>query len=358
MKDTKIKTKLLISSAIAILASFLIFLSGFLNIGWMNSIITKNDYLIVQPLVHLNNITFYIGQIESLVLRGAIIEEGGDEQENLFEDISNYQDDIRININGYLDSLNSVGYENAEQYKALSEISIKISEWSQEIDSVARLAINGQKEAAVERLHDTAIPKGLLINELHEKLLAIHEEQASDSRQIARNSYIMTAVLMAGLLLLITAIMIFLNTIYIKNINKSVNTIITATEAFANGNTDMKNVHLPDNEMGQIGHALKQVADNIAGLLSDNYKVFTEAGAGRLNFRANAELYKGDYYKILNGVNMTIQTFCRHFDAMPEAIAFFDPSGLMVYENKTICKVFWLLDPLILITVIFIPRGT
>lgn len=334
MKNIKIKTRLIISSAIAILASFLIFLSGIINIGKMNGIINENDSQIVQPLVHLNNITYCIGQIESLVLRGAIIESGGAGQEDLFVVISGYQDTIRSDINGYLDCLSIAGYEDEDQTRALSELSVKISEWSQEIDSVARLALNGQKEAAVERLHDTAIPKGLLINELHEKLMAINEAQAADSRSIASRSYISTAVLMAGILLLIIAAMFFLNTIIIKDINKSVSAIIKAAEAFADGKTNMEDISLPDDEMGQIGNALKQVAGNIAGLLADNYKVFTDAGAGLLNNRANASLYKGDYYKILQGVNLTIQTFCRHFDAMPEAIAFFDRSGLMVYANK------------------------
>lgn len=335
MKDIKIKTRLMISSAIAILASFLIFLSGIMNLAKMNGIINENDSLIVRPLVHLNNITYCIGQIESLVLRGAIIESRGEAQEDLFEAISSYQDIIRSNINGYMDCLSSAGDEDEEQSGALSELSVKISEWSQEIDSVARLAINGQKEAAVERLHDTVIPKGLLINGLHEKLMAINETQAANSRAIAMSSYITTAALMAGMLLLIIAAMFFLNTVIIKNINKSVTTIIKAAEAFADGNTNMEDVNLPDDEMGQIGNALKQVADNIAGLLADNYKVFTDTGAGLFNNRANASLYKGDYYKILQGVNMTIQMFCRHFDAMPEAIAFFDPFGLLVYANKT-----------------------
>ena len=335
MKDIKIRTRLLISATIAILASFLIFLGGLLNLGKMNEIINKNDYLIVQPLVHLNNISYCLGQIESLVLRGAIIEAGGEEPEDLFETISAYQDTIRININGYLDCLGSADYEDVEQARAVSELSIKISEWSQEIDSVARLAINGQKEAAVERLYDTAIPKGLVISELHEKLMVINETQAADSRDIARSNYITAAVLMAGILLLVTAVMIFFNIISIKNINQSVHTIIKATEAFANGNTNIEIENLPNNEMGQIGQALKQAADNIAGLLADNYKVFTDAGAGLLNNRANAGLYKGDYYKILHGVNMTMQTFCRHFDAMPEAIAFFDPACMLVYGNKT-----------------------
>ncbi|MDR1116621.1 MAG: response regulator [Oscillospiraceae bacterium] len=334
IKDSKIRTKLLLSSVIAILAALLIFLSGFLNIGKMNNIIIKNDYLVVQPLVHLNNITFYIGKIETLVLRGAILETDKAEHEDLFDLISGYQDNIRFSINGYLDCLSSIGYENDEQRNLVSEISVRISEWSQEIDSVARLAINGQKEAAVERLYDTAIPKGLLINEVHSKLIAINEVQASTSRDIAKNSYISASALMAGLLLLVTAVMIFLDTINIKNINKSVNMIVAEAKAFADGHTDMENIYLSDDEMGQIGRALKQAADNIASLLADIYKVFTNAGAGLLNNRADEGAYKGDYYKILHGVNMTIQAFCRHFDAMPEAIAFFDPAGFLMYGNK------------------------
>jgi len=329
---------MLISAVIAILAAILIGLCGYLNIGKMNNIINKNDSLIMQPLVYLNSITFDISQIESLVLRGAIIEDGSYEQTNLFEAISDYQDNIRIKINEYLESLNNEGYGNAgqaEQYDIVVELSVTISEWSQEIDSVARLAKNVQKAAAVERLHDTAIPKGEFIGELHQKLMEINERQAADSRIVARDDYIMSAMLMTGLIALITAVLLFMEIRNIKGINKSVNTIIAAAEAFAAGNTDMKNVNLPDDEMGQIGRALKQVAEIIAGLLDENYKVFTEAGSGMLNSRANTEQYKGDYYKILNGVNMTLNILCRHFDAMPGAVAFFDPSGVLVYGNQT-----------------------
>jgi signal transduction histidine kinase/ActR/RegA family two-component response regulator len=333
-KCIKIRTKLLISSAIAIFASLLIFLSGFFNLGKMNDIIINNDELVVQPLVYLNNITFCIGKTESLVLRGAILEAEGENHEELFESISDYQDSIRSDINAYLDSLSDAGYEDSDQYAAVSELSVKISEWSQEIDSVARLAVNGQKEAAVERLYDTAIPKGRIINELHSKLMTINEQQAAAGRDAARGSYLTALALMAGLLVLVTAIMILLDMKNIKNINRSVDTIVAEANRFADGDTNMGSADLPDDEMGQIERALKQMADNISGLLADIHDVFLGAGAGLLNNRANAQAYKGDYHKILQGVNMTIQAFCNHFDAMPEAIAFFAPDGLLVYGNK------------------------
>ncbi|GHV12916.1 hypothetical protein FACS1894219_06770 [Clostridia bacterium] len=333
-KDFKIRTKLLISSCIAIFAALLMFMSGFLNIGKMNDIIINNDYTVVQPLVYLNNITFYIGKIESLVLRGAIIDSEDEANINIFDEISDYQDNIRLSINGYLDSLGNADLQDDEQYDTITEISLRISEWSQEIDSVARLATNGQKEAAVERLHDTAIPKGIIINELHAKLININEKRAYSSREIAKNNYMTTSVIMVALLILVATIMILPDTINIKNINKSVSSIVKASEEFADGHTNMNSMELPDDEIGQIGRSLKQISDNIAALLADIYKVFTDAGAGLLNNRANEELYKGDYFKILHGVNITIQTFCNHFDAIPDAIAFFDPTGNITYANK------------------------
>ena len=329
----KIRTKMFITFAIAISTSVLIGLSGYLNIARMNSIINRNDFLIVQPLVSLNSITFEIGQIESLV-RDAVIDAGGERQEELLESIRDYQDSLRVQINKYFDIITNVEYGNILESEVVSELSVRISEWAQEIDSVARLSANGQREAAVERLHDTAIPKGILIDNLLKELVLIYEAQASESRRIARESYVLSVVLITGLIVLVTAITAYLGTRIVSNIYRSVNTIITAAESFAEGDTGMENANLPDDEMGQIGRALKRVADSIAGLLADNYKVFQDAGAGLLNARADTSRYKGDYYKILNGVNMTLQTFSSHFDVVPGAIAFFDPTGYLVYGNK------------------------
>ena len=335
MKSIKIRTRLFISFTIAILTSVLIGLAGYLNMARMNSIINRNDFMVVQPLVYLNGISFDIVQIESLV-RDAVIDAGGERQEELLEAIRGYQDSLRVRINGYFNNLSDEDY--GREYEIVSELSVRISEWAQDIDSVARLSANGHKDAAVERLHDTAIPKGVLITMLLERLVFVHEEQASNSRITARNSYILSSVIIIGLITLVSAITIYLGGRIISSINTSVNTIVAEAEAFAQGDTYMSDSVLPDDEMGQIGRALKQVADSIAGLLADNYKIVKDAGAGLLNVRADTSQYKGDYYTILNSLNMTLQTFSSHLDVMLEAIAFFNPAGELVYGNKTMSE--------------------
>ena len=333
MKNIKIRTKLIISFAIAIIASFLIGLCGYLNIGIMNRIISDNDFLIVRPLVYLNRIAFDVGQIRS-VTRDRIISEDGN-GEDLFKILGDYQEDIRIQINRYLDNLYDRGLMDSDDYKTISNFSVKVSEWSIEIENIALLAQNGQAEAARELLYGTMISKDAAVNKLLEELVSINEKQASESRVTARESYVISTILILGILLLVTAIMIVLGLMITKSINKSVGSIITAAESLALGNTHMEAESLPDDEMGQIGAALRQVADSIAGAIAENYRVFSDAGAGRLDSQTDAGSFKGDYNRILQGVNMMLQTFRSHLDVVPVAISFFDTSGIFLYGNKS-----------------------
>ena len=331
MNNVKISTKMRISFSIAIIAAFLIGLFGYLNIAGMNKMVENNDAIIVKPLVYLNRVTFDIGQIEMLV-RDAIIE--GGENAALYTSIQDCQDDIRNQIGAYLACLADRGYERSEEYGVLSKLSRGASDWSQEIDIVKRLSENGQTDAALEQLHNTVYSRGLHIDTLLEELVSINEAQASASRETARGSFVTSVALMAGLFALASAIVLIFGAMITGSINRSVGRIVMAAEALADGNIRMEKADLPGDEMGQIGRALSQVADSIAGLIADIYRVALDARAGALDTRADASGYQGDYYTILHDVNMMLQIFCRHLDAVPAAISFFDQNGRFVYGNK------------------------
>ena len=334
MRNLKIKTRLFISFAIAILASFLIGLCGYLNIGTMNRLISDNDFLVVQPLVCLDRIAFDVGQIRS-VTRDGMIGEFKD-QEDLFGILRYYQEDIRVQINRYIDVLYNRGLTDTVEYSIMSELSVKVSGWSVRIENIAILARNGQIEAAQEMLYGTLTTQDLAVNELLEELVAVNETQASESRVTARRSYVISAVLITGMLVLVTAVLIFLGQMIIRSINNSVSSIIKAAESLAEGNINTETGDLPDDEMGQIGCALNQVAEAISGAIADNYRVVSYAGAGRLRSRTDAGSYKGDFYKILHSVNMTLQAFCDHLDVVPVTISFFDSDGKFLYGNKAL----------------------
>ena len=226
MKSIKIETRMLISFTTALIASFLIGLSGFINIAKMNSIISHNDYIIVQPLAYLNGITYDIGQIEILV-RDAII--GSAEDADIINGrVRAYQEDIRKHINNYLDDLHDRGYSGTDEYAVLSELSIKVSDWSLEMDNVAWLIVNGQASAAYESLNITVIPEGQAIKALLDKLVASNEVQASESRENARRSYGRSSALIIVLFVIIAGILTVIWRMLTVSITKSVEEVTRA----------------------------------------------------------------------------------------------------------------------------------
>ena len=334
MKNIRIKTKLQIAFAIAIAATLIIGLTGYYNISRMNDTIESNDYTIVQPIVNLNRITFDIGEIRALVRDVVIAGEAA--SDSLFSGIEIYQDDIRVQLNTYIDDLFDRGMQGTEEYTIVSDLSVKVSEWAMEMVSIARMSESGQRQAAVEMLYGPVISKGQTINGLLEDLVNINEEKAAFSRETAREDYTSATLIIVFIACMATLILIIFGIFIVGSINRSVKTIINAAESLADGNTHMEIEALPNDEMGQIGRALSQVADSIAGVLSDNHKVFLDAGMGRLGSRTNASEYKGDYYMILSSVNDALEAITGHFDAVPVAISFFSTDGEFLYGNKTL----------------------
>ena len=333
MKNTKIKTKLTISFVVASIAALMIGLCGYLNIFQMNETIVDNDFIVVKPLAYLDRITFSSGQINILV-RDIILNENGKTKEEQFESMREYQEELRKNINDYLDTLSSNGYGDSYEYELLSELSVKASDWSNEMENVARLSSNGKDEAALEQLYGTLIPKGNTIHELLDELVTMNEVQATDKRIDAQTSFRYSSLLIWGLVLLVIAIMVMIGIMVTNSITKSVKTITTSAEAFADGDIHFYSEGIPNDEMGQIAQSLKRMADSITDLIADNYRVIVEAGAGHLDARVDTSKYNGDYRKILQGINMTFETFCHHLDAVPVAISFFNLTGEFVYGNR------------------------
>ncbi len=87
-------------------------------------------------------------------------------------------------------------------------------------------------------------------------------------------------------------------------------------------------------EIGGLARAAESMAGSITGLVLDIEHLMKAVRAGRLGERAASSAYQGDYHRIISGVNTTLETTSRHFDALPEAIAFFDSGRNLLYYNQ------------------------
>jgi signal transduction histidine kinase len=88
-----------------------------------------------------------------------------------------------------------------------------------------------------------------------------------------------------------------------------------------------------DNEIGQLGRAFVAMSDSIRTVINDINALTMAVRAGRLQERAVAGERQGDYRRIIEGVNTTLDMVCAHFDATPVALAIFDGSKKMIYGN-------------------------
>jgi len=319
--------------AIAIAAALLIGLCGLLSVSQMNKSIRDNDENIVRPLSHLNKITYDAGQIKALV-RDVII---GTVDENVFAAIKDYQDDISDRIDDYKNDLSSSNLVDTDEFSVLTTLIAEISGWAWDMYYIADLYDKGQpdqKDAARNLLNGTTATKSRIVDELLEELVAINTEKAAVSSKRAESLYKVSAVLIGGIYGAAVLSLAVFGIMLIRSVNKSVETIVTTAESFADGNTRMGDVALPNDEMGRIGRAMKKAADAIARLISDNNEVFNAAGAGLLSARTDAGKYMGDYYDLSRSINATLQAFCDHLDVVPVVISFFDLNGKFVYGNK------------------------
>ena len=87
-------------------------------------------------------------------------------------------------------------------------------------------------------------------------------------------------------------------------------------------------------EIGQLGTVLKTVANSMEAVIADIEHIMEAVRVGYLDERIDAARYEGDYFRIASGVNMTLDVVCRHFDAVPDAIALFGQDRRMHYCNK------------------------
>jgi signal transduction histidine kinase/CheY-like chemotaxis protein/HAMP domain-containing protein len=87
-------------------------------------------------------------------------------------------------------------------------------------------------------------------------------------------------------------------------------------------------------EIGQLGGAFVSMSDSIKDVIGEIGKVTRAAGAGNLAVRSDVSSLKGDYLRILSGVNATLDVVCSQLDAIPLALALFNENREMLYSNR------------------------
>ena len=124
-------------------------------------------------------------------------------------------------------------------------------------------------------------------------------EEAETVRTSARTTLIAVLVIAVG-------IAVGLGLLISRSITKPVNQLRDASLKMAKGNTDIQLTITSRDELGELGQAFGQMRENIRGVVAEA-AMLREAGVeGKLDTRGDAARFGGDFGKIVQGVNDTL----------------------------------------------------
>ncbi len=83
-----------------------------------------------------------------------------------------------------------------------------------------------------------------------------------------------------------------------------------------------------------LGQALQTMIDALKTVIDDILMLSNAAQGGRLTKRAQAERHSGDYAKIVNGINTTLDTLVGFLDVIPLPITIINRDFSIMYINK------------------------
>ncbi|MEW6659136.1 MAG: methyl-accepting chemotaxis protein [Thermodesulfobacteriota bacterium] len=87
-------------------------------------------------------------------------------------------------------------------------------------------------------------------------------------------------------------------------------------------------------DFNEIKNNLNNCIDNINALIADAYALAMAAVEGNLGTRADAGRHQGDFRKIIEGVNGTIDSVVGHLDSMPAPALIIDREFTLKYINR------------------------
>ena len=128
----------------------------------------------------------------------------------------------------------------------------------------------------------------------------------------------------------------------IQGVNNTLDALINPLKVSANYMEQISKGQIPekitdDNAKGEfveIKNSINTCIDAVNRLTADTEGLVTEAIHGRLNLRADSTAHGGDFAKIIDGVNKTIDTLVGHINVLPSPVMIMNRDFEIEYINE------------------------
>jgi methyl-accepting chemotaxis protein len=120
----------------------------------------------------------------------------------------------------------------------------------------------------------------------------------------------------------------------INNIVKPLNVTAEYIDRISKGDIPPKIVEEYKGDFNEIKNNINQCIDAINLLIKDTYELVDKATEGRLNERADASRHQGDFRRLVEGINATLDRLVGLIDNMPLPVQIVDGKNNVIYSNK------------------------
>lgn len=298
--NMKISKKLISAFIIvAVLSGAFIGAVGIVNIININN---RGNQIFTENLVPLNPI--HTANVDFLSIRMAIKDMALSKDADKSKYVNTINDQAK-NFNAHLDEYSKVisSNEEAANFKTLTD---DIDKYYAMKDKVVNYLLSNQLDNALVIMNGDGADISKSIQACITKAFDININQAKE-----RNASNITAGKMAEIMMVIIVIIsIFISFIIglfiSKIISKPLNIMVEVANKISEGNLDVNLEVDTKDETGMLAQSFKKIIEALKRLTADSNMLVDAAVEGRLGTRAEINKHSGDYRKIVEGVNRTL----------------------------------------------------
>ena len=338
-QNKKISSKIIIGFvAVAIIIGAFV---GGVAISNLKSIISLDKKLFEENTKPLKPI--YIVQKdflnERLDVRSMVTDKSTDKN-TYINKINDLDKDLRTNLDIYASNISS-----PDEQRNYNNLKDALDKYATVRDKVVSDITANKIDDALTLMNGDASTIAKNLDGYIQTAFDINTNQAksrSDSNASAGN---MAVILMIAIVLVSVVAAVFIANFISKMISKPLNVLVKAADSISEGNLDVKLDINTKDEVGLLAASFGKMIEALDRLVNDSNMLSQAAIEGKFETRADVSKHQGDYRRVVEGVNKTLDTVVDKtvwyeaiIDAIPFPIHVTDNDMNWTYMNKSFEK--------------------
>ncbi len=295
LKNTKIKTSLLMGFGITILISVLIIISTLLMMNSQSRQMTdvinteiKACDLIKSSRIHAN--------IAARNLRNILLLPNNPNNSQMLVTTQ----DALTQLDADMVALAQVYPLNDNQ---LSEYTQAINSWKQAANDILTAATSGRTEDAIRMVQTECIPRLDALSDISEGMDSALNAVKDATVAQQEKSFTYITLIVVGVLVLALVVVMTMITKIVRGIVVPTNQVQKALVGFSEGNLKIPVDYQSKNELGEMCDALRRSQLILGGVIEDECDLLSKMASGNFNVKSrNPDQYVGDLVAILHAL--------------------------------------------------------